>query len=129
LAENPYNNHRDGKINQQTDRSNAMSTVNRLKKEKAAVKAVLREIRRRDLVAVQKQVNKLVEITSTDNYMAPAMYRKWAYYLNSGYINISALPLIEQDLREQLVMIEAGIDILENSKNPCTPLDDSHHNS
>ncbi|MEM3007301.1 MAG: hypothetical protein QXY15_04500 [Candidatus Nitrosotenuis sp.] len=95
---------------------NDMSTVNRLKKEKAAVEAVLREIHRRDLVAVQKKVNELVEITSTENYMAPAMYRKWAYYLNSGYININVLPLIEQDLREQLVMINAGIDILESRK-------------
>lgn len=93
-----------------------MSTVNRLKKEKAAVEAVLREIHRRDLVAVQKKVNELVEITSTENYMAPAMYRKWAHYLNSGYININVLPLIEQDLREQLVMINAGIDILESRK-------------
>lgn len=93
-----------------------MSTVNRLKKEKAAVEAVLREITRRDLVAVQKKVNELVEITSSENYMTPALYRKWAYYLNSGYININVLPLIEQDLREQLVMIEAGIDILENRK-------------
>jgi hypothetical protein len=93
-----------------------MSTVSRLKKEKEAIEAVLREINRRDLVAVQKKVNELVEITSTENYMAPALYRKWAYNLNSGYINISVLPLIEQDLREQLVMIEAGIDILENRK-------------
>jgi hypothetical protein len=106
-----------------------MSTVNRLKKEKAAVEAVLREISRRDLVAVQKKVNELVEITSTDNYMAPAMYRKWACCLNSGYVNISVLPLIEQDLREQLVMIEAGIDILEKAKNPFAPLDDGYNNS